>query len=253
MSAGSLLDIRDVTVKFGGITAVDQVSLSVASGEVVGLIGPNGAGKSSLFAAVAGVTHLTAGSVEFDGESLSGKSPAAISRLGVARTFQKVRLFPTMSILDNVATAAAVRASSLAEARSHAHEMLTRCGIASSADLLVTEVPLADRKKVEIARSLACSPRLLMLDEMMNGLTVEESSGVMELVEQLPSQGITVILVEHVMPVVRRLCARLVVLSQGAVIADGVPDEALGHTGVREAYLGTTNAASAEAPGVHHA
>ena len=233
-----LLEVRDVSVRFGGVTAVDHVSFSVGAGEILGVIGPNGAGKSTLFGAIVRAVPITGGSVAFDGIDITGKRPTTVARLGIARTFQKVRLFQSMTVHENILTAAAVRYPGLAAARDKAIEIAEQVGLANSADRLVTSIPLADRKKVEIARALAANPRLLMLDEMMNGLTVAESDSVMSVVEDVRDTGVTVMLVEHVMHVVRRLSDRLLVLQQGKLIADGAPDEVLARPDVREAYLG---------------
>jgi branched-chain amino acid transport system ATP-binding protein len=237
-----LLRTSDVTVRFGGVAAVDTVSFDLAPGEILGLVGPNGAGKSTLFGAIAGAVPLASGRVEFDGHGLAGRAPHLISRSGVARTFQKVRLFNTMSVLENVLVAASVHHRGNAAARTAARDALGDCALGDQTDRLVTELPLADRKKVEIARALAARPRLLLLDEMMNGLNPEESDVLIALIAELPSRGVTVMLVEHVLPVVRALCGRLLVLHHGKLLAVGAPEDVLSRAEVREAYLGKSAA-----------
>jgi len=239
MSSASqvLLSVQGATVAFGGVRAVDEVSLDVHAGEILGLVGPNGAGKSTLFGAVAGAVPLRAGRVMFDGQLLSGRKPDRISHMGVARTFQKVRLFHSMSAYENVLVAARQRNGST-RADAATLRALDTVGYALDPATPISALALADRKRVEIARALAAGPRLVLLDEMMSGLTPGETDELVGAIKRLPSEGVTVMLVEHVLPIVRRLCDRLVVLHHGRLIAEGAPDVVLARDDVIEAWLG---------------
>lgn len=238
MTDDVLLRVSGATVAFGGVVAVNDVSLEVRPGEIVGLVGPNGAGKSTLFGAVAGAVPLKSGTIEFRGEDVTRRRAMQMSRRGVARTFQKVRLFSSLSASDNVLVAARAHDRSTARARRRADEALDRAGFSADRNVAVGSLPLADRKRIEIARGLAAQPSLLLLDEMMNGLTVEETDALTSALRTLPDDGITVVLVEHVLQVVRALCDRLVVLHHGRLIADGDPAAVLARDDVAEAWLG---------------
>ncbi|WP_417563027.1 ABC transporter ATP-binding protein [Microbacterium sp.] len=233
----SLLAVRNATVAFGGVLAVNDVSLQVDRGEIVGLVGPNGAGKSTLFGAIAGAVTLRDGSIELDGARLSGCPPHRIARMGVARTFQKVRLFGSMSVEENVMVAAGEHFGGRA-ARAATAAALETVHYAGDARTPVAGLPLSDRKRVEIARALAAGPQLLLLDEMMNGLTVDETNALLASIKTLPQAGVTVMLVEHVLHVVRSLCDRLVVLHHGRLIAEGKPADVLTRDEVVAAWLG---------------
>lgn len=237
-SSAAFLSVDDATVTFGGVRAVNAVSLSVNRGEIVGLVGPNGAGKSTLFGAIAGAVPLTSGAVALEGERISGRPVFRVSRLGVARTFQKIRLFGSMSAEENVLVAARARERSAARALQIVHDALDLSRFAASRSHPVSSLPLADRKRVEIARALATGPKLLLLDEMMNGLTPEETDALVAAIKDLPEQGITIMLVEHVLHVVRSLCSRLIVLHHGTLIAEGEPQAVLRKPEVIEAWLG---------------
>lgn len=238
MTRTPLLEVHDATVRFGGLTAVNHVSLSVASGEIVGLVGPNGAGKSTLFGAIAGAVPLSDGTVALGGRRVSDRRAHEVARLGIARTFQKIRLFSSMTAEENVMVAARSRHRSAAHARTIAHDALELSRFAGNRDEISSSLPLADRKRIEIARAIATSPKLLLLDEMMNGLTPEETDALVEAVRELPARGITVMLVEHLLHVVRSLCTRLVVMHHGLLIAEGPPGEVLSREEVIEAWLG---------------
>ena len=233
-----LLEVQGATVAYGGVLAVNNASMEVREGEILGLVGPNGAGKSTLFGAIAGAVKLRSGTIRLRGQDVTGKRAVQMSQLGVARTFQKVRLFPSLSVEENVLVAARAHERSLAIARRTAADALDRAGLAVDRTVLVGSLPLADRKRVEIARGLAAKPTLLLLDEMMNGLTPAETDGLTAAIQTLPGDGVTVVVVEHVLPVVRALCDRLVVLHHGQLIADGAPGEVLSRDDVAEAWLG---------------
>lgn len=232
-----LLRVEHATVAFGGVLAVNDVSLSVSTGEIVGLVGPNGAGKSTLFGAIAGAVSLKAGEVTLETARITGLPANRVARMGIARTFQKVRLFSTMTVEENVLVAASAHLRG-AGAREAAREALEVARFTGDASRPVSGLPLADRKRVEIARAIAAGPKLLLLDEMMNGLTVEETDELVASIRLLPERGITIMLVEHVLHVVRALCDRLVVLHHGQLIAEGAPGDVLRRAEVVEAWLG---------------
>ena len=233
----SLLTVSNATVAFGGVLAVNDVSLEVDAGEIVGLVGPNGAGKSTLFSAIAGAVPLRNGTISLGERRLSGRPSHRIARMGVARTFQKVRLFGSMTVEENVMVAAAERFRGRA-ARAATTAALETVHYVGDPQTQVAGLPLADRKRVEIARALVTGPQLLMLDEMMNGLTVEETDALVASIKALPELGVTVMLVEHVLHVVRSLCDRLAVLHHGQLIAEGDPNDVLQREDVIAAWLG---------------
>lgn len=239
--SGTIIDpflrVDHATVAFGGVLAVNDVSLTVSTGEIVGLVGPNGAGKSTLFGAIAGAVSLKVGEVRLESARTTGMSANRVARMGIARTFQKVRLFSTMTVEENVLVAANAHLRG-AEAKEAAREALGIARYTGDASRPVSGLPLADRKRVEIARAIAAKPKLLLLDEMMNGLTVEETDELVASIRLLPEQGITIMLVEHVLHVVRALCDRLVVLHHGQLIAEGAPGDVLRRAEVVEAWLG---------------
>ncbi|MFJ6376227.1 ABC transporter ATP-binding protein [Pseudarthrobacter oxydans] len=240
-SSTRLLDVQDATVAFGGVLAVNNVSFSVDVGEIVGLVGPNGAGKSTMFAAISGAVPLKQGTIRLDGQTVGGRRAHEMSRLGVARTFQKVRLFSSMTAEENVMVAATAHERSPAQARRIVRDALDLSGFSDGRNASVTTLALAGRKRVEIARALASQPKLLLLDEMMNGLTIDETNALIESIRDLPRQGVSVMLVEHVLHVVRSLCDRLVVLHHGQLIAEGQPSDVLSRDDVAAAWLGRAN------------
>ncbi|MBO0849161.1 MAG: ABC transporter ATP-binding protein [Pseudonocardia sp.] len=233
-----LLRVRNLTVRFGGLLAVNDVSFTADRGELLGIIGPNGAGKTTSFNAIAGAVRPTSGTIHIGESQVSGNPPERVARLGIARTFQSVRLFRTLSVAENVAVAASVTCRSMTAARERAAEVAGMLGIESRWHTEVGELPLADQKKVEIARALALSPRLLLLDEMMSGLTEAETRDIIELIKGLNAGGLTIIVIEHVLRVIMELSHRVVVLDHGALIAEGPPKEVMANPRVVEAYLG---------------
>ena len=254
-SSAHLLEIDDVTMRFGGIVALDDVTFSVAKGRIVGLIGPNGAGKTTLFNCLSRLYRPISGDVRFNGQSLNGCAPSSIAALGIGRTFQAPALFASMSVLDNVKVGAHARgrngpladALSLPYTRKEEHEfdqtsqaMLAFVGLANMARRPVASLALGARKRVELARALAAKPSLLLLDEPAGGLNHEEVAGLGALIRSIRDQlGITVLLVEHHMGLVMSLSDQVVVLNFGRVIADGPPDKVRSNPAVTEAYLGT--------------
>jgi branched-chain amino acid transport system permease protein len=250
---GELLEVRDVTKVFGGLTAVGGVSFDVKRGELLGLIGPNGAGKTCMVNVITGVYPPTSGTVTMSGTRISGRRPSAVSRLGVARTFQAIRLFPQLSVIDNVMTGRhAVGESNIGTALlrprrerrgqaaelEHALDLLGFVGLADSAMRLPEELPYAHRRRVEIARALATDPELLVLDEPAAGMNPSEKRELVTLLRTILDSGISVLMVEHDMPLVLDTAHRVVVLDRGTIIGEGDPREVLSSERVIEAYLG---------------
>jgi branched-chain amino acid transport system ATP-binding protein len=234
----ALLEVQHVTQRFGGLVANRDVSIQIEPGELVGLIGPNGAGKSTLFNLIAGVMRPSEGRIVFDGEDVTGLPATARCARGLARTFQVVKSFETMSVLDNVIVGALVRTASTAEARRKAAEVLAFTGLDRRADALASELIPSEKRRLEVARALATAPKLLLLDEVMTGLTPSEASRGVELVRNIRETGVTVLMVEHVMEIVMPLVDRAIVLDLGRVICEGKPADVVRDEAVITAYLG---------------
>ena len=234
----ALLETRGVWQRFGGLVANSDVSISVGRGEIVGLIGPNGAGKSTLFNLIAGVLPPTQGSIIFDGQDVTNLPAAERCQRGVARTFQVVKSFETMTVIDNVIVGALVRNTVMREARRKAHEVLEFTGLAARADVLASDLVPAEKRRLEVARALATEPKLLLLDEVLTGLTPTEAQTGVALVRKVRDTGITVLMVEHDMTLVNRVSDRVIALNYGRVIAMGSPAEVQRHPDVVAAYLG---------------
>lgn len=236
-----LLELKGLTKRFGGLVAVNDLSFDVHAGEVVGLLGPNGSGKTTAMNLVSGALPLNAGEVRFDGRTISGLASHQIARLGVARTFQLVRVLGGMSCRDNVAAGLAFRPGGLhGRAAEHAAQrLLERVGLGAQAELPAAELTYIDQKRLELARALALAPRLLLLDEWLAGLNPTELQQGIALIAALRDEGMTVLMVEHVMDAVHALCSRCVVMNTGSRIADGPTREVLSDARVIEAYLGS--------------
>jgi branched-chain amino acid transport system ATP-binding protein len=240
-----LLEIRGVWQRFGGLIANSDISISVGRGEIVGLIGPNGAGKSTLFNLIAGVAPPTQGTILFDGADVTALPAAKRCERGIARTFQVVKSFETMSVIDNVIVGALIRTTVMREARRKAWEVLEFAGLAGRAEVSASELIPSEKRRLEVARALATEPKLLLLDEVLTGLTPIEAQIGVELVRKVRDAGVTVLMVEHVMEIVMPLVDRAIVLDLGKVLVEGRPAEIVRDPKVISAYLGDRHAVSA--------
>ncbi|HVR89205.1 MAG TPA: ABC transporter ATP-binding protein [Candidatus Limnocylindria bacterium] len=233
-----LLEVAGLTKSFGGVNANDDISFSVPEGAIVGLLGPNGAGKTTLFNCITGFLRPDAGRVRFAGVDVTGRSPSDLARRGLVRTFQVMRVFPSLTALENVQVGALLRRGRLGEARRSALDVLDELGLGARADVDARDLTTAERKRLEIARALATEPRAILLDEAMSGLNPKEVGDAVALVQRLRARGITIVLVEHVLEVVMPLAETVVVLQQGRKIAEGPPQQIARDPAVIAAYLG---------------
>jgi len=236
----ALLEVDDLTVRFGGLAALSALSFDVAVGEIVGLIGPNGAGKTTLFNVVTGLVRPAQGVVRFRGTTITTLAPFRISRLGIARTFQLVRILPTLTVTQNVLVGLYFggRSRGAAVPATEARRLLTEVGLETRADDPAGTLPLADRKRLEIARALATRPDLLLLDEVLSGIRAAEARALMDLIREIRERGTTVIMIEHIMKAIMALSDRIVVLHHGEKIAEGPPETVAAAPAVIQAYLG---------------
>ncbi|WP_347339717.1 branched-chain amino acid ABC transporter ATP-binding protein/permease [Bradyrhizobium aeschynomenes] len=241
-SSAPLLVVENVGKSFGGLRAVDKVSLDVRAGEIFGVIGPNGSGKTTLLNMLSGALVPSVGTIRFDGTIINGLAAHRIARLGLARTFQLVRVMPDLTVAENVATSALFRGSQGGVAAESIHELLVLVGLGDMAESPAGDLTYIDQKRLELARALALRPRLVLLDEWLAGLNPTELETGIKLIASLRDRGITIVMVEHVMDAIRALCDRCVVMSAGVVIARGTPDEVLADPTVITAYLGEPDA-----------
>ncbi len=241
----ALLEVRNVSKQFGGVRANHDVSFSVEPGMVLGLIGPNGAGKTTLFNCITGYYPPTHGDVFFDGQRINGYPPDKVCKLGMARTWQKVRPLAKLTVLENTVVGALLRTNSVKEAQGIALEQLRVVGLDSRASVLAGGLPIGERKKLELARVLATRPRMILLDEVMGGLNAHESEEIIHLILDVKKRGLTQVVIEHDMKAIVRTCDRIVVLNSGEKLAEGAPQQIVDDPRVVAAYLGDSGGAKA--------
>ena len=237
----AILDISNISNRFGGLQALSGVNVSIAQGQIIGLIGPNGAGKTTLFSTLVGLLKPSEGSIRLDGREIAGLKPHQIAALGMVKTFQNVALFLDSSVLDNVLTGGLMR-HSVAEARARARECLAQVGLSAIVDKRAGDLSFPERARVEVARALCTEPRILLLDEAMAALNHAEMEEFLALLRRLRDGGLTLVIVEHHMKAIMSVCDRLVVLNFGRQIATGTPAEIARNPAVIEAYLGRSAA-----------
>jgi branched-chain amino acid transport system ATP-binding protein len=247
MSADPILQAERLSVRFGGLAAVDDVTFAVPKRGIVALIGPNGAGKTTVFNLVSGFLAPHQGSVRLEGRDITGLAPHIVCRLGLARTFQIVQPFGAQTVRENIGVGAHLHHASRAAALRAAEAVAERVGLAGQLDKLAVSLTIAARKRLELARALATEPKLLLLDEVLAGLNPREIDEVIPVIRGIRDGGVTVLMVEHVMQAVMHLCDEAWVLSNGRVIAHGTPREVTSHAAVIEAYLGHGTAARMKA------
>lgn len=236
-----LLEVNGLTKYFGGLAAVSNLDFSIEKGEIVGLIGPNGAGKTTVFNLISGVSRPTAGTVKFNGKKIDGRRPDIICKMGIGRTYQIVRPFMGMTVLDNLLVGLLFGSKSkknLNECKHTAMELLRFVGLEQESDVLAKSLILVKRRRLEVARALSTDPELLLLDEVMAGLNETEVADSMKLIREIRNKGIAVLIIEHVMKAIMDVSDRIVVLSQGMKIAEGKPQEIARNEEVVKAYLG---------------
>jgi branched-chain amino acid transport system ATP-binding protein len=234
----TMLAVETVTKRFGGLVAVNQASLQVPAGSITGLIGPNGAGKTTLFAVISGFEAPTEGRVLFEGADVTAEAPHLRARRGIARTFQIVQPFAGLTVGENIAVGAHLRHARRADALARATAIAERVGLARDFDRPASSLTVAGRKRLELARALATEPKLLLLDEVLAGLNPSEIRDIVPVIRAIREEGVTILMIEHVMQAVMNLCERVYVLAQGRMIAEGAPAQVCDDTAVIEAYLG---------------
>jgi len=237
-----LLDLKGVGVSFGGLKAVDDVSFSVAKGEVVGLLGPNGAGKTTLFNMIAGLVQPMTGSIEFDGRDITDRPPYWRARHGIARTFQITQPFVDLTVGQNVIVGAGLHKGPHGEMMEEAERLLAFVGLSAKINALAGSLSTGQRKRLELARALSIQPRVLLMDEVTGGVDQPSIPGLVDLVLSLKSAGKTIVVIEHNMDIVTRLCDRLIFLDRGKLLVTGKPAEVVNHPAVVELYLGQSDA-----------
>ena len=236
-----MLKVKGVSKHFGGLAAISDLSFELARGEVLGVIGPNGAGKTTLLNLITGYIAPSGGSIQFEGKELRGLAPYQICRMGVARTFQVVRPFDEMTVGDNVMTGALFSSNqriSTRDATARVDQSLDMVGLLGKRDVLASELTIGEKKKLELARALATKSKLLLLDEVMSGLTGSEIDAAMDVIERVADSGVTILMIEHLVGVILALSDRVLVLNFGRELFQGSPEEVVAHPDVIESYLG---------------
>jgi len=234
----TLLELQDLTVRFGGLCAVNKLNMKVNTGEAVGLIGPNGAGKTTAFNLVVGVYKPSEGKVIFDNEDITGLPPNEICKKGIGRTFQVVKPFGKMTVLQNIMAGAFVNTAKTQEARQIASEVMEKMGLQSKRDKLAASLTIPERKRLEMAKALATRPKLMLLDEVLAGLNPTEIQDAVLLIKSMIKDGVTILMIEHVLQATMAICERIVVLNYGQKLAEGTPEQVTGNEEVIKAYLG---------------
>ena len=233
-----LMEVKNITKRFGGLAALSNVSFDIEEGSIIGIIGPNGAGKTTLFNCICGLLEITEGDLIFCGESVKGLPPYKMADKGVARAFQIVKPFGNMTTLQNVMVGAFCKTNHYKEAEELAMDALRKVSLDSRANVMAKHLNLGQRKRLEIAKALATQPRLLLLDEVMAGLTPPEVKDMIEVIRDINKSGITIVLIEHIMDAIMSLSHHIVVISFGKKIAEGTPEEIAHNEQVQEAYFG---------------
>ncbi|MEI3606637.1 ABC transporter ATP-binding protein [Pseudogracilibacillus sp. SE30717A] len=239
-----LLEVNNVSKHFGGVKAVNNSSFTVGKNEIVGIIGPNGAGKTTLFNLISGNFPVTNGNINFKGENITNQKPYILCKKGIGRTYQVVKPFGNITVLENVIVGAFNKINSKDEAKEYSLEILKKVGLYEQRNQIGKSLTLANKKRLEVAKALATQPELLLLDEVMAGLNPTEIKDVLPMIQSLNDDGITIILIEHIMEVVMTICDRIIVINHGEKIAEGTAEEIANNDKVIEAYLGgeATNA-----------
>ena len=238
----AILEIKHVSKFFGGLSANSDVSFEVEEGSIMGLIGPNGAGKTTLFNCITGYYPPSKGEIWFDGRKMNGLQPDKVCKLGMVRTWQKVRPLAKLTVVDNIMVGALARTNSLREAREMAMEQLKVVHLEHRADFLAGGLPIGERKRLEVGRALATLPKLLLLDEVMGGLNQAESEEIIQLILDIKQRGLTQMVIEHDMKAIMRISDRIVVLTSGEKLTEGSPSEVVSNPDVIAAYLGESHA-----------
>lgn len=238
-----ILKAEHLTKRYGGVVAVNDVSLELYENEILGLIGPNGAGKTTTFNLISGTVKMTSGEISVQNKKIRNVKAHLMTSYAIGRTFQIVQPFSSLTVLENTMVGAFLHTSSTAKAREYAMEVLKSIGLEHKAEILGRDLSLIDLKRMEVAKALATNPRILLLDEVMAGLNPTEGAEVVEMIRNIRASGISIILVEHVMKAVMSLCDRIIVLDQGKLIATGTPAEISTNPRVLESYLGVNHSA----------